>query len=254
MSNSKIRISECFTSVQGEGPKVGEPTTFLRTAGCNLRCPGWGIRTELPDGEVVVGCDSPHSVFPQIFNQPGNSQMLTVDELLKKIPEYPRNICLTGGEPLLQWSSLEPLVDQLIERGHKIEVFTNGTQRAVWRESKSYNRTYGLTYVMDYKLPSSGEYGKFHLDNFKLLHGYDAIKFVVGDRHDYETAKRDIENCLGEVFLKPILFMGVVWQKLEPTELIAWILEDRLRVRLNLQTQSLLKMDESERTAFAKLV
>lgn len=248
MSEPKIRVSEVFASVQGEGPKTGIATTFLRTAGCNLTCPGWGVRTTLPSGKEVVGCDSPHSVFPEIFNQPGQSQLLTAEELLEKIPAYPRNICLTGGEPLLQFKRIEPVLKELIARWHKIEVFTNGTQRAVWRDSESLN--YNLTYVMDYKLPSSGEYGKFDSENFILLKSVDAIKFVIGDRFDYERARQIVQT----IPTQAELFMGVVWQKLDPTELIGWMLEDELDVRLNLQTQSLMGMDTEERTAFAKLV
>jgi len=252
----KIRISELFLSTQGEGPKVGQPTLFLRTAGCNLTCSGWGVVTELPNGETVTGCDSPHSVFPQIFNQPGNSSLLTADELLEKIPYYPQNICLTGGEPLLQLTRLRPVIRELLERGQDIEVFTNGTQVTPGDEfllDMPRSSPPGvISYVMDYKLESSGEGGKFKTQNFRLLNPRDSIKFVIGTRGDYFEA-REVVRDYHTVF-EGTFFMGVVWQKLDPQELISWMLEDRLEVRLNLQTQSLLGVDESERTAFAKLV
>lgn len=269
---SNIRVSEIFESVQGEGPKTGVPTTFLRLAGCNFKCSGWGVETTLPDGKVVVGCDSPHSVFPQIFTQPRNSSMLSTDELLSRIPTWPENICLTGGEPLLQWNRISTAVSKFIQRGQKVEIFTNGSLLAPCRGSKgsqnvdesrfgfgspvanSYSDRYDLTYVMDFKLPSSGEYGKFNYKNFRSLYTQDAVKFVVGDRDDFNIATDLIEEWKSE--FRGTWYMGVVWQKLDPRELIEWMLKDghsgRRNVRLNLQTQSLMDMDETERTAYAK--
>ncbi len=63
-----LKISEIFCTIQGEGPNVGKPTTFIRCGGCNLRCPGWGSTT-LPSGEVVGSCDTPYAVFPEYRDQ-----------------------------------------------------------------------------------------------------------------------------------------------------------------------------------------
>lgn len=246
----RIRISEIFESVQGEGPRSGIPTTFLRTAGCNFRCEGWGVKTTLPDGTEVTGCDSPHSVFPQIFNLPGNSQFLTVDELVAKIPEFPVNICLTGGEPLLQKGTLEPVVEELTEKGHLVEVFTNGSRLA--RDQNTIWASEQVTYVMDYKLNSSGEGGKFDRENFNRLSEFDMVKFVIGTREDFDEAVEVIRSIEAPEFWWS---MGVVFQKLDPRELIGWILELKLpNLQLNLQTQSLMGMDESERTQYGKIV
>jgi 7-carboxy-7-deazaguanine synthase len=258
--STRIRISEIFETVQGEGPRVGTPTTFVRTAGCNFRCPGWGVRTRLPSGEEVVGCDSPHSVFPELYNQPGGSHWLSPDQLLERVPKWPTNICLTGGEPLLQWKSLSTVVDGWLHRGHTVEIFTNGSLRAptgrVWLAMERKPSKDKLTYVMDHKLPSSGEHGKFNPDNFEQLTVNDCVKFVIQDWNDFEVATDTIESRRKE--FAGTWLMGVVWGKLDPKELISWILADgrtgRRNVRLNLQTQSMLGMDELERTAYAKHV
>lgn len=251
----EIRVSEIFESVQGEGPKTGEPTTFLRLAGCNFQCAGWGVKTTLPDGTEVTGCDSPHSVFPQIYRQEGQSKLMTWQEIVESIPEYPRNVCLTGGEPLLQWKRIEPAIRLLLHRGQSVEIFTNGSfvmpghygfgtsEDAVWLSP---------TYVMDFKPPSSGEFGKFKELNFDYLRREDAVKFVIGDKNDYEVAKSVVERYKNHTFVQ--WYFGVVFGKLDPRELIGWILEDKLNVKLNLQTQSLMGMDESERTAYGKIV
>jgi organic radical activating enzyme len=39
----KLRYSEAFYSVQGEGRFVGVPSVFLRTFGCNFRCMNFGL-------------------------------------------------------------------------------------------------------------------------------------------------------------------------------------------------------------------
>lgn len=268
---AEVRVSEVFASVQGEGPNTGIATTFLRLAGCNLQCPGWGVETTLPNGEVVTGCDSPHSVFPQIYRQPGQSALMEPEELLSKIPESPRNICLTGGEPLLQWKRVEPVVEGLLLRGQTVEVFTNGTIKVPNFVVGGDGRTDFLwkrpTFVMDYKPPSSGEFGKFKEENFSLLRPPDSVKFVIGDRNDYEVCREVVREWTtedgfvydGEVSSDRKFpgqwWMGVVFERLDPRELIGWMLEDKLdNVRLNLQVQSLMKMDDTERTAYAKLV
>ena len=42
----KLRYSEAFYSVQGEGKFVGVPSVFLRTFGCNFRCMNFGVDTD----------------------------------------------------------------------------------------------------------------------------------------------------------------------------------------------------------------
>ena len=78
-------IIEIFSSIQGEGSHMGEPSTFIRTAGCNLRCPG---------------CDSKYS-----WNK---GTEMTVDEILREVKKYPtKNIVITGGEPTIQPNALD---------------------------------------------------------------------------------------------------------------------------------------------------
>lgn len=102
----KIKVSEIFTSFQGEGPYVGAPATFLRLYGCNLNCP-W--------------CDTDISTY----------EMLSVDdvaEILMTQMEF-NNINLlviTGGEPTLQMEEIKRLIKELPEN-IKIQLETNGS-------------------------------------------------------------------------------------------------------------------------------
>ena len=102
----KIKVSEIFTSFQGEGPYIGTPATFLRLYGCNLNCP-W--------------CDTDISTY----------EMLSVDdvaEILMTQMEF-NNINLlviTGGEPTLQMEEIKRLIKELPE-DIKIQLETNGS-------------------------------------------------------------------------------------------------------------------------------
>ncbi len=104
-----LRINEVFVSVQGEGLLAGTPSTFIRVAGCNLRC-AW--------------CDSPESSWRPTGERAG------LAALVDACARGPRHVVLTGGEPLL----FPPLVElslRLAEAGHHITIETAGT---VWQD------------------------------------------------------------------------------------------------------------------------
>lgn len=102
-----LKITEIFSSIQGEGLRQGEPTLFIRFAGCNLKCSFCDTKYAWKQGH-------PYSV----------SQVL--DEIKKKKQTYPAQwICITGGEPLVQ--NIADLVRKLKQEGFKIQVETNGT-------------------------------------------------------------------------------------------------------------------------------
>lgn len=238
---NRIRISEFFVSVQGEGPKTGVPTAFMRTSGCNFRCSGWGVETTLPNGEVVTGCDSPHSVFPEIFMRPGGSTFLTPEELFEKTPQFPENICLTGGEPLLQAKALTQWVEMVVRRGQTVEVFTNGSilvpEEEIWTSPS-------VSYVMDYKPKWSGDGGKFKVENLERLRSGDCVKFVCKNYEDYREATNFID---AHPEFTGTWLIGAVYGEMNPQTLIEWIIDDgRPRVHLNLQTQALISSEDGE--------
>ncbi len=109
VSDRPLPVHEQFVSLQGEGRLVGTPSTFIRVAGCNLRC---------------LWCDSPHTSWdPQ-------SEATSLDDLVEICAEGPRHVVLTGGEPLL-FPSMASLSHRLRDRGHHVTVETAGT---VWLE------------------------------------------------------------------------------------------------------------------------
>ena len=106
---------EVFASVQGEGASAGEPSTFVRLAGCNLRC-SW--------------CDTAYTWDWDHYDRATQVMELDWRDAFGRISALPpRSVVITGGEPLLQRRQLVPLAAALKESGFRIEVETNGTVR-----------------------------------------------------------------------------------------------------------------------------
>lgn len=105
MGVPRLRIQERFVSLQGEGSRVGVPSSFVRVSGCNLRC-AW--------------CDTPRTSWaPQ-------GEPIELDELVRWCGEGPRDVVLTGGEPLL-FEASATLTQRLRAAGHFVTIETAGT-------------------------------------------------------------------------------------------------------------------------------
>lgn len=227
-----LRISEIYLSIQGEGPRVGEPTIFVRFGGCNLKCPGWP-------------CDSQFAIDPQYRSEWMDHTPEEVTKLvITAIGEQPKvNICLTGGEPFLQQKhELEILVTLLydIVEVNVVECFSNGTlEYPLWAIEQ-------IHFVMDWKLPGSGEKTEvpMRLKNFSELTSKDAVKFTIANDMDFETALLVYnENFFAyddmpELEDLPQVFFGAVWGKVTNEELIFWVFERNLPWRLNVQVHN----------------
>jgi 7-carboxy-7-deazaguanine synthase len=134
---------------------------------------------------------------------------------------------ITGGEPLLQ-EGTPLLVEEILSRGYKVLVETNGSLN-IDLVSKEAVR------IVDFKCPSSGMVDRNNYDNImRLRPNHDEVKFVIGDQEDYRFAKRLREKIL-ESGWQGVINFSPVFGELDPAELASWILRDRLDVRLNLQ-------------------
>ena len=148
-----LNISEIFQSIQGEGPNTGQPSIFLRTAGCNLNCE-W--------------CDSKYSLNVL------DNLTLSVEEVVKQIRSFDcKNLVVTGGEPLLQQKLLREVLSEL--KDYFIEVETNGTIKSQLDEHIDQ-------YNCSPKLESSGnkKYPLKILPNNKTWY-----KFVINEEEDF---------------------------------------------------------------------
>lgn len=225
-----LHVIEQFNSIQGEGPRVGEPTHFIRFAGCNLKCPGWP-------------CDTQYAIDPKqypkekLFRSP-----LEVFIQAERAITNGMNVCLTGGEPCLQNAEdLECLLDLIKSHtGVFVEAFTNGTLLPPPQIMTRIN-----SFVIDWKLPGSGIVTKnAWLSQLKSLRPSDAIKFTIKDRADYDTAVELYWRTIKPTTLlthrssrkqAPVVFYGPVWGVIEVSELVEWVLKDGLPWRLNTQ-------------------
>ena len=137
-----------------------------------------------------------------------------------------RLVELTGGEPLLQ-ADVYPLMDALLASGRTVLIETGG-HISLARVPAA------VVKIVDVKCPSSGESARTDWSNLTALGPRDEVKFVIQDRADYEYARsvvgeRRLEAACGAVLFSPV--HGV----LAPKDLAAWVLADRLMVRVQLQ-------------------
>jgi len=203
-SESKmLKVNEIYLSVQGESSYTGLPCVFIRLTGCNLRC---------------IWCDTAYAFY--------EGKSMSIDEIVGKVKNFGvKLIEITGGEPLMQ-ENVYPLMNGLIEKGFQVLLETGGSLslEKVPRD---------IIKIMDIKCPGSGEHKNNNLDNLKFLETKDEVKFVILNRHDYEWSRDLIHKYkiheIAHILISP------VYDKLELKEIVKWILEDKLPVRLQTQ-------------------
>lgn len=206
-----MKICEIFYSIQGEGVTMGIPTVFVRTSGCNLDC-RW--------------CDTKYA------RDEGKS--MRIDEVLDKIKAYGCwQVCITGGEPMCQTETLH-LIDLLLDLGYLVTLETNGS-----RSLEKLACSEALMISMDIKCPGSGQADKMDMSNLELLGPTDQLKFVISDRNDYEYAREIIKehSPVCAVVMTPVGGVAL-------SEIIKWVLKDKLDVRVLPQLHKLVWGDE----------
>jgi organic radical activating enzyme len=245
---AKIKVSELFYSVQGEGRFMGVPSVFLRTFGCNFTCQGFGM----PRGElskeadkvaeraiefteykglplVSTGCDSYASWHPAFKDL---SPMIEVDGLVNSIVDLLPNkewqdehLVITGGEPLLGWQKAYPdlLSHPKMSKLKEITFETNGTMRLTsafkdflteWqRPALGENKWREITFSVSAKLPASGEPWKDAIKPKVVVdyenYGYAYLKFVVATEQDIEDALKATQEYRAAGFQGPVYLMPV---------------------------------------------
>jgi 7-carboxy-7-deazaguanine synthase len=146
-----------------------------------------------------------------------------------------RTLCITGGEPMEQWDDAYCLALEFLQRGWAVSVETSGCFKI---EDDGYRRSF--RYVMDVKCPSSGVSGRNVLENLSALKPCDEVKFVIGDRADFDFALRVLKErpTLAQVFFSPVYKRGAYQKNLG--KLSAWVLEGRMfDVRVMVQLHKL---------------
>ncbi len=231
----RLRVNEIYLSIQGESSYAGWPCIFVRLTGCHLRCVycdsehafyegGW-----MPVEQIVAKVQELAGIRSERLNSSGD----TLHATAARTPVRPPNaggtsaplVEITGGEPLLQPACGE-LAQRLLDAGYTVLCETSGAL-PIDRLPP------GVIRIMDLKCPSSGECDANHWPNIDLLTRDDEIKFVMGNRADYEWS-RDVLRRHDLARRCTVLF-SPVFGAIDPAEIVAWILEDHLPVRFQLQ-------------------
>lgn len=208
-----LLVNEIFGSIDGEGLRTGELATFIRLAGCNLRC---------------RYCDTPYSL------KTCDGKEMTINEIVDKVKDINfKNITLTGGEPLIH-RNVKELINALIENNFKVNIETNGSI-----DITPYIND-DLLITMDYKTPASNEVSKVLLSNINKLRETDVLKFVCNKEdlsHITEVLKEYKPKCY--VYLSPI------FNEIEPKELVDYLKElnnivDTSKIRVQVQLHKII--------------
>lgn len=214
-TESRLRISEIFFSLQGESSFVGLPTVFIRLTGCPLRC---------------NYCDTAYAF--------SGGEWMELDDILQTLKKYnARYICVTGGEPLAQRNCGE-LLKRLCDAGYKVSIETSGAMDISQVDAR-------VSRIMDIKTPASGEEAKNRYENIDLLTERDEVKFVLCSREDYEWAKSMITKY--QLTDKSEVLFSPEHEGMKPSELADWIISDQLNVRFQLQLHKYLWNNEPGR-------
>jgi organic radical activating enzyme len=208
---AKLKISELFYSIQGEGRYMGVPSVFLRTFGCNFTCDGFGMpKGEKSDERNVIsikadsfknyndlplvhtGCDSYASWDPRFKHL---SPVLDVEAIVESIVDTlphkewkDEHLVITGGEPLLGWQKQYPelLSNEKMIALKELTFETNGTQ-PLSSEFKQY--------LLNWTLNNKGRTSK---------RGVDALTFSVSPKLSVSGEKWEDAIC-------PEIVAGYEW-------------------------------------------
>ena len=204
-----MKVNEIFYSIQGESSFAGWPCAFIRLAACNLRC---------------SYCDTEYAF--------SDGKDMSQGEILAAVTAYPVKLVLvTGGEPMLQ-PEIHGLFQELLDAGYTVCLETGGQVPL-----ESVDRR--VRKIMDLKCPSSGMHHHNFYKNIEYLTPNDEVKFVVGDRADFDWAleiivRYDLPSRVGVVLFSP------VYKALLYSDLARWVMDCGLRVRMQVQLHKII--------------
>ena len=199
-----LTINEIYHSIQGESTWAGEPCVFVRLTFCDLRC---------------SYCDTEYAFY--------EGTKRTLKEIVDAVAAFQCPLVkITGGEPLLQKNVL-PLMAMLADASHTVLVETSGAHDISAVDPRVHR-------IMDLKTPGSGESARNRFSNIEHLTQRDEVKFVIGSREDYEWSREEVRRHALAKRCRTVLF-SPIFGRIDPREIVEWILADKLPVRFQLQ-------------------
>lgn len=204
-----MRVNEIFESIDGEGLRTGELVTFIRLAGCNMRC---------------SYCDTEYAL------KATDGEEMSISGIIEKIKAIGnKKITLTGGEPLIH-KDINALMRELLD--YNVNIETNGSV-----DIAPYISLDNILVTMDYKTKTSGENSKMMLSNLPLLRENDVLKIVMS-----KDDKDEVFELLNEHEIKSYVYLSPVFGKCNPEELVEFLKElklaginiDKIRIQIQL--------------------
>ena len=198
-----LKVNEIYYSVQGESTHVGRPCIFIRLTYCNLRC---------------TYCDTEYAFY--------EGKDIEIPEIMAEIKQWNCNLVeVTGGEPLFQDKCIY-LLHELVNQNYEVLLETGGSLSIS-------DVPIEIVRIVDFKCPSSGMEKKNLWSIVNDLQPHDEVKFVIGDREDFDWAKEMLNKySLNE---KCSILFSPTFGKIDPSLIVEWILEGDIPVRIQLQ-------------------
>ena len=203
-----LKINEIYYSVQGESTHAGRPCVFIRLTYCNLRC---------------TYCDSEYAFY--------EGKDMEITHIMNEIKQWDCNLVeVTGGEPLFQGKCIN-LLNELVNSNYEVMLETGGSLSISDVPKK-------VIKIVDFKCPSSAMEKKNLWSIVEDLQPNDEVKFVIGNREDFDWAKdRIAEYSLDKICT---LLFSPTFEKIDPQLMVEWILAENLPVRMQMQMHKMI--------------
>jgi 7-carboxy-7-deazaguanine synthase len=198
-----LKINEIFHSIQGESTLVGLATVFVRTSGCHLRC---------------HYCDTQYAYY--------DGKQMSVEDIVDKVKSFgAQNVCITGGEPLLQ-KDIHLLMSRLCDAKYQVSLETSGDLQCDLVDPR-------VRKIIDIKTPDSGEGQAFDPENLKLSGVNTEFKFVICSESDFLWAENFVAQHLADS--ASVILYSPSFGAVQPQWLAEKILHSKSSARLQLQ-------------------
>ena len=209
-----LKINEIYYSVQGESTHAGRPCIFIRLTYCNLRC---------------SYCDTEYAFY--------DGKDMEITYIMSEIKRWDCNLVeVTGGEPLFQDECID-LLNELVNSNYEVMLETGGSLSISDVPKK-------VVKIVDFKCPSSGMVKKNLWAIVDDLQAHDEVKFVIGNREDFDWAKdRITEYSLDKICT---LLFSPTFGEIDPQQIVEWILAENLPVRMQLQMHKMIWSPEEK--------
>ena len=209
-----LKINEIYYSVQGESTHSGCPCIFIRLTYCNLRC---------------SYCDTEYAFY--------DGKDMEITNIVSEIKRWDCNLVeVTGGEPLFQDECID-LLNELVNSNYEVMLETGGSLSISDVPKK-------VVKIVDFKCPSSGMVKKNLWSIVDDLQAHDEVKFVIGNREDFDWAKdRITEYSLDKICT---LLFSPTFGEIDPQQIVEWILAENLPVRMQLQMHKMIWSPEEK--------